>query len=345
MQFAKPRVTVIVAARNAAATVDRSLASIARQTLRDWECIVCDDHSTDDTRQIALSWVRRDARFQIATAQGIGVVAARNHAIQLAKSYACAIFDADDLMHPRRLQLQLSGLQAQGGGTLASRVRYVPRAEMGEGMRRYEAWLNQQTRSRLVHERFIEMPMAHPSMMIETELLRRIGGYRERPWPEDYDLYLRLAGCGAPLGVLEKRLHAWRRDAGSASQTDPRYSIAAFAKCRAAALASDWLQASTLGANYHLMGYGNTGKRLATELAELAWHPSRILELSPARIGQRIRSAPVVHGPQWLTENPRRKCDDPQLIVSVAGHAARKEIRALLEATAWREGIDWVFAA
>jgi hypothetical protein len=86
-------------------------------------------------------------------------------------------------------------------------VRCFPRAALGAGMRAYEAWLaSVDSPERVRREAFVECPVAHPTLAIRAELLRAFG-YRDRGWPEDYDLLLRLLEAGhrgapgAPLVV------------------------------------------------------------------------------------------------------------------------------------------------
>jgi glycosyltransferase involved in cell wall biosynthesis len=92
---------------NGAAMMTRALRSIQRQTLRDFECLVVDDGSADDTFAVARRFADSDPRFlALRHDRNQGVSAARNTGIRAAAADWIAIHDCDDLMHPRRLEWQ-----------------------------------------------------------------------------------------------------------------------------------------------------------------------------------------------------------------------------------------------
>ena len=323
-----------------------SLRSLQRQTLADWECLVVDDGSQDATALRVERLAASDPRIRLLRTPAQGVVAARNTAAAQARADAVAILDADDLAHRERLRLQLAQLEAQGGGVVSCLPRYFRRSEVGPGLARYEAWLRRQTEgAALLRARFIEMPYAHSSLMLERRLGAGLGWYRDHPWPEDFDLSLRLAASGAPHGVIPRALLAWRVRADSLLRTDARYSISAFAQCRAEALARDLLQPEQ---PWMLWGHGETGKALRQALAQRDRRPAAILEVDPRKIGQRIEGIPVRDALAWIERQvlgSEAVPADSRLLISVAGATARRKIRAALAPTAWVEGESYFFAA
>ncbi|RMH03727.1 MAG: glycosyltransferase family 2 protein [Planctomycetota bacterium] len=334
-----PAVSVLIAARDAAATLPSTLRSVARQTRGDWECVVADDGSTDDTAAVVERAGAVDPRFRLLRLPRRGVVAARNAALEVCRGRFVALLDADDLMHRRRLERQLALLAAEPDlAGVGCHVRYFPRRAVGPGRAAYERWLNGfLTPTRLRAERFVEMPLGHPTLILRAEVLRAFG-WRDRGWPEDWDLLLRLFGAGHDLGVVAERLHAWRLRPDSLSAGSPAYSLAAFTRCRAAFLAEQFLIGRD---DYVLWGYGGTGKALRAALLEHGKEPSHIVEIHPGRLGNRIHGAPVVApaalGRPPLTEVP--------VVVSVAGEQARRIIREALADLGRREGRDAVLAA
>ncbi len=332
-----PAVSVLVAARDAAATLPAALSSVARQSFRDWECVVVDDHSADATSAVAEDFAARDPRFRVVAAGGRGVVAARNTGLERCRGARVALLDADDLMHRRRLEAQLAALAADPGlDGVGCHVRYFPRAAVGPGRAEYEAWLNSVTTpARVALERYREMPLGHPTLLLDTALLRR-HGWRDRGWPEDWDLLLRLLGGGARLGVVPERLHSWRLDPASLSATAPAYTLEAFSRCRAAFLAE---QALAGREDYVLWGYGSSGKALRAALLERGLAPSHVVEIHPSRIGQEVDGAPVV-APSALPGLRGRV-----VLVAVAVPQARRLIAAALDDLGFVEGADWWSAA
>jgi glycosyltransferase involved in cell wall biosynthesis len=332
-----PAVSVLLPFRDAAGTLAAALRSVARQSLTDFECILVDDGSTDESRAIARAVAAQDQRFRVVPTKGGGLVAALQQGLTHCRATLVARMDADDLMHSERLQLQGRALREDPTLTgIGTHVHMFPAAATTDGMRAYESWLCSIHDARHVaREALVECPLAHPTWMVRTDALRTLG-YREGNWPEDYELLLRSLGRGDRWSVVPRRLHAWRRDSSSLSQQDPRYAIERFTETKAAHLAATFLRD---GRDYTLWGHGGTGRALRAALERHGLRPGHIVELHPGRIGQRIHGARVVHV-DALDTIPRGR-----LVVSVSGPANRAVIRAQLDGRGWRESIDYVCAA
>jgi glycosyltransferase involved in cell wall biosynthesis len=94
----KPLVSIIVPCYNQAAYLSEAIESVRRQTYADWECIIINDGSTDNTAEVALDWSRKDSRITAINIPNGGVCAARNHAIREAKGEYILPLDADDIL-------------------------------------------------------------------------------------------------------------------------------------------------------------------------------------------------------------------------------------------------------
>ena len=335
--MAAPRVSILLPVFDAAATLDACLRSVRRQTFRDWECVIVDDGSRDGSLARARHHADADPRFRVIARPHRGLVPALGEGLTHCRGALVARMDADDLMHRERLAAQTAALEgAPALAAVGCHVRLFPRRDLAEGMRAYERWLLSIDSPRRVREEaFVECPVAHPSLMIRAEVLRSLG-YRERGWPEDYDLVLRLLESGDRLGVVPRRLLAWRTGKERLSRTSDVYSIERFTACKAAFLARGFLAA---GERYILWGYGSTGRGLQRALREHGKRPSAIVELHPRRLGERIQGAPVI--PRQALARRRR---EPQL-VSVAGAEARGLIRDELAQMGYRETLDYVCCA
>ncbi len=332
-----PRISILLPARDAAATLPACLRSIARQSLTTWECVVVDDGSRDATLACARRAARDDPRFVVVAADRRGIVAALNAGLARCRAGVIARMDADDLMHRDRLAAQLRLLDAEPAlDAVGCHVRLFPRAALSDRHRAYERWLNGIDSPRAVRaEAYVECPLAHPTLTIRADVLRAFG-YRERGWPEDYDLILRLLAAGREIGVVPRRLLAWRDAATRASRTDPTYALARFVECKAEFLARDVLARHE---RYVLWGYGHTGRALRRALLARGKRPSHIVELHPGRLGNVIGGAPVVPPDALPRLAPAR------VIVSVARAGPRAEIRRAMAAMGFREGDDFVCAA
>lgn len=104
-----PLVSIIIPAYNAAPWLGETLASVVAQTVADWECLVIDDGSTDNTAAIAEGC--GDSRIVVQRPLQGGVSAARNAGLEAAAGACIAFLDADDLWHPQALEWLLAPLR------------------------------------------------------------------------------------------------------------------------------------------------------------------------------------------------------------------------------------------
>jgi glycosyltransferase involved in cell wall biosynthesis len=185
-----PLVSVIMPARNAGRFLDSAIRSVLTQTLPDFELLVVDDGSDDDTRAICERLARFDARVVVSTNPGCGLVDALNHGLGSARGRYIARMDADDISLPERFKRQVDLLDANRDLAVAGSWAHI--------IDEREATIGAMTpptdavavRRELVHRSCI----VHPSAMIRTETIRRVGGYRRAfVGCEDYDLWLRIS--------------------------------------------------------------------------------------------------------------------------------------------------------
>jgi cellulose synthase/poly-beta-1,6-N-acetylglucosamine synthase-like glycosyltransferase len=296
-----------------------------------------DDGARDGSAALLAAAARRDPRFRVLSTARRGLVPALHDGLAACRGDVMARMDADDCMHRDRLAAQLALLDAEPGlDAVGCHVRIFPRATLRDGRRAYERWLNGiSTPRRLREEAFVECPVAHPTLVLRREVARAFG-YRAREWPEDYDLVLRLLADGREIGVVPRRLLAWRDGPARLSRTDPRYGLERFTACKAAFLAGGLLARQP---RYVLWGHGPTGRALKKALAAHDRHPAAIVEVHPRRLGRSIDGAPVIE-PEAL---PRWR--GLPLVSAVSGAEPRSRIRAALAGLGYRESVDFVCAA
>jgi glycosyltransferase involved in cell wall biosynthesis len=331
-----PRISILLPARNAATTLGACLRSIQRQTEQSWECILVDDGSTDATGAIAAAAQEKDPRFRVISTPPLGLVAALNEGLRHCTAPLIARMDADDLMHRARLGAQAGALDANSAlSAVGSHVRLFPRSSVSPRLREYEHWLNRlQSEHDVYRDAFVECPIAHPTLMMRREMAAL--GYADPGWPEDYDLVLRARAAGHRIGVVARRLVAWRNGAGTLSRTDPRYAIERFTDCKAHFLAAGFLAET---ATYVLWGYGSTGRALRRALITRGKTPSHIVEVKRERIGQRI------HGAEVIAHTRMAELRGRPIVVSVARIGPRTEVREALAMLGFVEGQGFVCAA
>jgi len=105
-----PLVTVVIPAYNAEKTLIETLLSVSNQTYECLEILVVDDGSQDKTYELASEYCLKDPRVKILRQENGGVARARNHGIREAAGSYIAPIDADDLWHPRKIELQVQAL-------------------------------------------------------------------------------------------------------------------------------------------------------------------------------------------------------------------------------------------
>jgi cellulose synthase/poly-beta-1,6-N-acetylglucosamine synthase-like glycosyltransferase len=285
---------VLLPVRDAGPALDACLDSLAAQTLADHEIVAVDDGSGDGSGERLLARAVRDPRLRVLRTPPRGLVAALSLALDEARSPLVARMDADDVARPSRLEAQVRRLREDPGtDVLGCRVSVgaLPGAAAGEGMRAYVDWANALLdHDAIARDRFVESPLVHPSVAMRTAALRALGGWREFPGPEDYDLWLRAFDAGLRFAKLPEVLLEWRDSPSRLTRTDARYAPAAFGRLKAEALARGPLA----GRPAVVWGAGPVGKAFASALREKGVAVAAFVEVSPRKIGQRVHGVPVV---------------------------------------------------
>lgn len=105
-----PIVSIIIPCFNYGHLLGETLDSVLAQTFQDWEAIIVDDGSTDNSREVAESYCGKDSRFRYFFQKNKGLSAARNKGIELSRGNYFQFLDADDLIEKRKLEIQVTFL-------------------------------------------------------------------------------------------------------------------------------------------------------------------------------------------------------------------------------------------
>ncbi|MBI5231732.1 MAG: glycosyltransferase [Coriobacteriales bacterium] len=218
-----PAYTVILPAFNASATLARAIDSVLSQSFSDWQLVIVDDGSTDDTAASARSFAEREGRITLLEEPHAGVASARNKAGSEAKTEFLVFLDADDELLPDYLAEMDSFIQAHPEFDI-----YHPnlRTELGEG--RSQAFSDRAEVDTLAFSDLLGgCVIALGGAIVRAELFRRLGGFREGVHCEDYDFWLRGTALGASALYLPKTLYVYHQDLDGRRSEDAVRGVAA----------------------------------------------------------------------------------------------------------------------
>lgn len=364
-----PPLSVLLPVRDGAPFLDEALRSLTEQSFADFEIVAVDDGSRDATAEILEDRARRDLRMRVLHQEASGIVAALERARREARGAILARMDADDVAHPDRFRLQMDLLASDPAlAAVGSRIRYFPRDAVRDGARRYEAWINATAApDEVERDLFIECPLAHPTFFMRAEAVDAVGGYRDRGWPEDYDLILRLWRGGGRFAKVPRVLLEWREGPRRLSRTHARYGEEAFRRCKVHHLKAAFFQGAgepggpepggpAFGASplrpprapaarggvprgVVLWGAGPVGKGLSRELRRAGIAVRAFAEVDPRKLGQEIHGAPV------LDQEGALGLEGVLHLAAVGQPGARETLRSLLAEAGLREMWDFVVMA
>jgi glycosyltransferase involved in cell wall biosynthesis len=214
-------VGVVIPAYNVRSYIGDALTSVLAQDLADWECIVVDDGSTDDTAAVVATF--DDPRIRLVSQPNAGVSAARNEGIRQTSAEAIVFLDGDDTLHPTALRRLRESLMRHPEAVLAfgTSLRMTPSGEIEPGQKdpeRHAYVTGDVLPHMLVHDRVF---WNGGQILARTRFLREAGGYRSGlRLSEDWEFFCRLSALGpcAFIGPQEEVLRHRVRP-GSAAPT------------------------------------------------------------------------------------------------------------------------------
>jgi hypothetical protein len=208
-----------------------------------------------------------------------------------------------------------------------------------EGFLRYRDWLNGLLEpGEIAAERFVESPVVHPSVLMRRAALEAAGGWREVPWAEDYDLWLRLLQAGKRFAKVPEILFTWRDGADRLTRVDGRYAPRNFTRAKAHYLAQ---MPAVRERGVEISGAGPTGRAIARELRAEGITLRAFYEVSPKLIGRERQGAPV----RSYEDLPAASADCPVHLAAVARPAGKQRLRGLLQQAGYRRGENWFAVA
>jgi glycosyltransferase involved in cell wall biosynthesis len=206
-----PLVSIVIPAYNRACFLGATLDSVQEQTYQTWECIVVDDGSTDNTREVVAEYAGRDSRIKYLYQRNRGPAAARNQGLRSCQGQYVQFWDSDDLVEARKLELHVSYLEQHPEIDMVySGVRYFQTEKPEE--RRHSMWENdapwmpEVSGSGIDVLRFL---ISDNIMVMSAPLLRKsvveVVGYFDNSLNplEDWDYWIRCLASGKRIQYLD----------------------------------------------------------------------------------------------------------------------------------------------
>jgi glycosyltransferase involved in cell wall biosynthesis len=209
-----PRVSIIIPTYNCASYVGRAIDSVRAQTYKDYEILVVDDGSTDNTKDVVVQYGREVTYLY---QQNQGVSAARNHAVSKASGELLAYLDADDMWYPEKLERQVAFLDThQDCGMVHSEMSVINEQDEILHVRFYEETHRSVPHGHCVQQLLTRCHIQTLTVVERRNTFDRVGGFDERlPIAQDYLHWIMIAADGQALGYLAEPLGKYRWRTGS----------------------------------------------------------------------------------------------------------------------------------
>ena len=328
-------VSILIPFKNTEAFLKECLDSILNQTYENWEVLAINDHSTDQSLQLLISYSEKDSRIKVYTNTGNGIIPA----LQLAYSKSTGSFitrmDSDDIMKPNRLQHMVDSLYKKGKGHVAvGQVKYFSDRGISNGYAKYEKWLNGLTAVGTNYfEIYKECVIPSPCWMVFRADFDECGAFNTERYPEDYDLTFRFYENGLKIIPCDKVLLLWRDYDSRTSRTHEHYAQNYFLDIKLFYfLRLDYDEKRPLV----LWGAGFKGKKIARGLIKKQINFTWLCD-NPNKINKNIYEQNLYHFSRL------ESLEQPQSIVTVANETAQLEIRNYLKGLESLPAKDYFF--
>ena len=222
----QPLISVVIPAYNAGQFLDKTLESVLSQTYENWECIIVNDGSTDNTESIAKKWCEKDARFCYFYKENSGVSDTRNLGIKEARGEYIAFLDADDLYMPNFLKVCLENLVEKDVDLVAPKMLEFWNVQNGviedEDKKDY-LYSGKEGIALFLHSNRLTM-----ALLCKKSVMDEVGGFTWHKKAEDLHCWLKVLFAGYKIYRIDETLLLYRLVENSMSSTDRNCSKEVF---------------------------------------------------------------------------------------------------------------------
>ena len=331
----QPLISILTPFKNTSKYLPECIESILNQSYANWELLIIDDNSTDNSSNIVHTYAINDNRIRCFQNDGIGIISALRLAFKLSNGSYITRMDSDDIMYPHKLEIMLNDLQRNGKQHIAlGKVKYFSDTGLGDGYARYETWLNSLTsQGSNYSEIYKECVIPSPCWMIHREDLINCNAFNPDIYPEDYDLAFRFYKQNIKCIPSQHDLHHWRDYSTRTSRIDSNYAENHFLELKI----NYFLELHyNVSRPLTIWGAGQKGKTLA-KLLTVNNIPFYWICGNPKKIGKQIYDIHLYNF-DYLNQ-----LQQPQCIVSVANEESQLEISNYFKSQNMQSMLDYFF--
>lgn len=330
------KISILLPAKDEAEFISECLESILHQSIGNWEAVIVDDHSQDNTGALVKEFAQKDDRFKLFQNEGEGIIHALRTALKHSTGDLISRMDADDVMYPNKLEVLSKKLETFGENYIAvGGVHYFSEDRVKSGFQNYQNWLNQRTREGTnFDDIFRECPIPSPNWMMFRSILRSIGAFDSDIYPEDYDLAFRMKLAGIKVAPCDEITHHWRDYPTRTSRTHDNYKDHTFTDIKWYYFDKFFREPSK---QLVIFGTGFRGKKLAAHLVEQSVHFSWVSH-NPEKIGKHIYGVMIEAMDTFDWSNK-------QIIATIANDQGRMQVSNMARKNGLEIGSDLIHFA
>jgi glycosyltransferase involved in cell wall biosynthesis len=308
---------------NAGEFVEQAIDSIIRQHEKNWELIVVDDFSNDNSAEIVNRISKNDDRIQLISNTLKGIIPALSLGLTKAQGKLVTRMDADDIMTEDKLALLSEPLMTAENSYTVGCVSYFSSMNepLGDGYQQYANWLNQTIRSESFHkQKYRECVLPSCTWMARLQDIKDLGGFESLEYPEDYDWCFKLLYSSLMPITVDRSVHKWRDHRGRTSRNSETYRDNRFFE-----LKCDWFFNMEYDADHPpiIWGAGRNGKDLAKIFIEkqmdFIWVTNNTKKHGKEIYGH------IIHPLKVIVSHPERK-----VLLVIANKEQKKEAQQFI---------------
>ena len=203
----EPRVSVIMGIYNCEDTIEKAIQSVINQTYKNWELIMCDDGSTDETYNIANMYANKFKNIKvIRNKKNMRLAYSLNRCLEVSTGKYIARMDADDESLPERLKIQVNFLENNQEYKVVGSSAIIFDEDGVKGIRNFREYPFE-------NDKWHGTPFAHPTIMMYSSTYKELGGYtvsKDTMRAEDLDLWFRFKLKGYQGYNIQNPLYKYR---------------------------------------------------------------------------------------------------------------------------------------